>query len=60
MDKVDNLVNLIAVIASIFFSILNYRFKVASKKSEISAEESKKEKVVKKAGSKNTPLSKLN
>lgn len=43
MDKVDNLVNLIAVIASIFFSILNYRFKVASKKSEISAEESKKE-----------------
>lgn len=43
MDKVDTLLNLIAVIASIFFSIVNYRFKVASKKSEEKAETSKKE-----------------
>jgi len=43
MDKVDTLLNFIAVIASIFFSIVNYRFKVASKKSEVSAEKSKED-----------------
>lgn len=43
MDKVDTLLNLIAVIASIFFSIVNYRFKVASKKSEVRAEKSKED-----------------
>lgn len=43
MDKVDTLLNFIAVIASISFSIANYRFKVASKRSEVRAEKSKED-----------------
>lgn len=43
MDKVETWVNILAAITSIFFSIVNYKFKVASKKSEEKAETSKKE-----------------
>lgn len=34
MDKVETLVNILAAIISIILSIVNYNFKVASKKSE--------------------------
>ncbi|WP_227413411.1 hypothetical protein [Enterococcus faecium] len=43
MDKVETLVNILAAITSIILSIVNYKFKVASKKSEEKAETSKKE-----------------
>lgn len=42
MDKVETWVNILAAITSIFFSIVNYKFKVASKKSEEKVEISKK------------------
>lgn len=43
MDKVETWVNIGTAIISSIFLFLNYRLKIASKKSEVSAEKSKKE-----------------
>ncbi|HFQ4496878.1 (4Fe-4S)-binding protein (plasmid) [Enterococcus avium] len=43
MDKVETWVNIGAALFSCIFLVLNYRLKIASKKSEVSAEKSKKE-----------------